>query len=99
MSGTDSLSAEFGESVDPMRASKNLLDNVERELAQCADRTGAAFLREYNVAVERMERFVSEMNYSETVMNRVADCSRRLKNWYEAKVRERTEFVERKKEK
>ena len=78
-----------------MRASPRLLADCEAELKQRPDHTGTALMKEYHTAVRTLDTAIDHCNYSQTTMARVLECSRRLKNWHEAKVKERTEKAKR----
>lgn len=81
-----------------MRASPQLLSDCDAELKRQPDKTGAAYMAEYAKQLRVYERVVEEGNFGSFKREdeRLSDCVRRLKNWYERKQLERSERVKRK---
>lgn len=81
-----------------MRASPRLLADCEAELKRNPDGTGQALLNEYKNQERRFEIVVedgdfSRFNYED---GRLGECNRRLKNWYENRIKQMTERAKRK---
>lgn len=81
-----------------MRIPKHILQVMSEWLAREPDKRGAALWKEYQRAETEWEALLKKQSYSPGIASNAENAARRLKNWYDAKVKEQTEFVKRKRD-